>query len=98
MNKEDHDRTVEIARLSIHEYFDHYLSDVFPGQMGQLFESHNQDSDAHAPQFGIHVKTCPTRRRVSKALWMIAGGSAVAGALIGLLIDHAGAILRAIAG
>jgi hypothetical protein len=98
MNREDHDRTVEIAKLAINEYFDHYLSQVFPGQMERLFGAHNQDAGAHVPQFEIHVKTCPTRRKVSRVLWMVAGGAAVLGAGIGLLFDHAGAIFKILAG
>jgi hypothetical protein len=87
MNREDHDHTVEMIELGIHRYFDHYLTDVFPGQMERLFESHNKDVDAHPVQF---TQLTRTKRRVDKAAWMIAGVVALVSVLtaLGALWGH----------
>jgi hypothetical protein len=85
-----------MARLCVHEYFDHYLTDIFPQQTRALFAAHNQDAEAHDPRFSIHTKNCPTARRVDRLKWMIAGGSVVAGATMTLLVEHLPAILKAL--
>lgn len=69
MNREDRDRTVEMIQLGIHEYFDHYLTDVFPRQMDRCFDAHNSDSEAHKGAI----------QRVNRGGWMIAGMSALIG-------------------
>lgn len=69
MNREDHDRTVELIQLGIHEYFDHYLTDVFPKQMELYLGAHNSDSEAH--QGAI--------KKINRGGWMVAGMSALIG-------------------
>jgi hypothetical protein len=93
MNKEDHDRTIEIAKLTVHEYFDHYLTDVFPQQTAAIISAHDQDAEAHRP---VIIPLQRLKQRVDRVLWMVAGGAAVIGAGAGIFLDHAGDILRAV--
>jgi hypothetical protein len=98
MNQADHERTVEMIQLGVHQYFDHYLTDIFPGQMGRLFASHNQDAEAHDPRIEIHVGTCKVAKKVNRMLWMISGGAMVLGVAGTLVAEHIGAILKALLG
>jgi hypothetical protein len=84
----DHQEVSDIAKLRIHEYFDRYLTDVFPKQMKGLFEKHNMDVAAHQDQFAIHEKTCRPGRKLSKVMWMCAGGTAVISAAATLGIER----------
>jgi len=93
---EEHQATVDIARLHVHEYFDHYLTDVFPAQMERLFRDHNKDSRAHGPRFAFHLATCVTKKRLDRARWMLGGGSAVGGFVVALFAEHLGDIIRLI--
>ena len=80
MTPEDRQQTIDIVNLAIHKYFDHYLTDTFPAQMDRLFDHHNSDTDAHPAPFQALTQTSG---RVNRAVWMLAGGSAVIGVIIG---------------
>ena len=85
MTPSEHQQTVDIAQLVVNQYFDHYLTDVFPGQMREMFAAHNQDAEAHEPRLGSLVKM---KRQIDRLKWMIAGGSAVAGFVGALIVQH----------
>lgn len=85
MTPTEHQQVVDICRLSIHEYFDHYLTDVFPRQNQALFSSHDRDISAHLPLLGVHQKVCRTRRRVDRIMWMIAGVSTLVSVIMTVL-------------
>jgi hypothetical protein len=91
----EHQQIAELTELQVHRYFDHYLTDVFPKQMDRCFAAHNSDVDAHPEAFGTMRKT---KRRVDRVLWMIAGGSAVGGAIFGAAAGKFPAVLRALFG
>jgi hypothetical protein len=93
MTPAEHQAVVDIARLSCHEYFDHYLTDVFPKQIDRMFDGHNHDVEAHPIQFTTFTKA---KRRVDRILWMVAGGSVVVGSVGTLVADHFWAILKVI--
>jgi predicted phage gp36 major capsid-like protein len=95
MTPTQHQEMVDVAKVHINEYFDHYLTDVFPKQMDRLFKAHNQDAEAHGP---LILPLQKSERRGRKFVWMILGGAAVLGGLVTLAADHAGAILRVLAG
>ncbi len=65
----------------IQAYFDHYLTQVYPEQLKRAFDQHNADPKAHPVAFRMIAKTS---RRVNRSMWLLAGGSAVAGFLLGL--------------
>jgi hypothetical protein len=77
---------VDIANLAIHEYFNHYLTSVFPQQLDRMFESHNDDVTAHPVAFR---ELRATAGRVNRWGWMLAGMSALTG-----LAVTVGAIVR----
>jgi hypothetical protein len=95
MTPAQHQESVDIAKVVANEYFDHYLTLVFPGQIEQLFKAHNRDVNAHILLIAPIQKTLS---RGKKFVWMVLGGSAVIGTLLGIAVDHAGAILKALAG
>jgi hypothetical protein len=76
MTPQEHQQVVDIARLCAHEYFDHYLTDVFPKQMDHYFKG--------------HVESCPVGKKVDRLKWMVAGMSAlvVAGVTVGELLYY----------
>ena len=90
----EHQSVVDIADLAVNRYFDHYLSDVFPEQLGRMFSSHNQDAEAHAPRFKIHEGGCETRRRLDRFVWMVAGGSAVGGFVGSQIVANWSALVK----
>ena len=98
MNVAEQNEVKTIADLSVNQYFDHYLTEVFPEQLRRFATAHNQDAEAHEPVFEVHKKTCPTKATVDRWKWMIAGGSAVIGAVVGAVASHAGAIFHALVG
>ena len=72
MTSKDHQAVVDIAKVVVNEYFDHYLTEVFPAQLDRLFQSHNDDMKAHPVQFKV---LAATKKKVDRATWMIAGMS-----------------------
>lgn len=72
----------DIAELKIRQYFDDYLTNVFPSQVKQLIELHDSDDKAHGA----------VERRFDKTFWVMigvafAGGGA--GALVGKVLTVA---------
>jgi hypothetical protein len=78
MTPQEHQAISDLAELRIHEYFDHYLTNVFPGQVGRIMEAHNADVNAHPTQFKTLASV---KRKVDRTGWMLAGMSALAGAI-----------------
>jgi hypothetical protein len=81
MTPADHQQVVDIAKVVVNEYFDHYLSEVFPQQLDRMFTSHNESVEAHPKQFATLAKT---KRKVDRATWMILGVTTLVAALGGL--------------
>jgi hypothetical protein len=73
MNSDDRAEAATIAELEVHKYFDHYLTDIFPRQLADFFEAHNDDSGAHAKQFATHVVECPVIKRFDRVKWLAIG-------------------------
>jgi hypothetical protein len=96
MNPAEHQAVVDVAKVVVNEYFDHYLTEVWPKQIGIMLSSHNNDALAHDPRFVIHTLTCPMKRKMDHLKWMVAGGAAVAGVAGTLITEHIGAIIRAL--
>lgn len=76
----ERDEAKDIAELKVRQYFDSYLRDVFPTQVKQMLQEHNNDPEAHD---GV-------AKKVSRAQWLITGAMTVMGlgtgaALKGLL-------------
>lgn len=69
----------DLAKLRIHEYFDHYLTNVFPKQAKALFASHDADVRAHQDVLLVHEKTCRTGTTIKRWKWMIAGAFSLIG-------------------
>jgi hypothetical protein len=84
---------VDIARLQVHEYFDHYLTDVFPQQIVGIMRAHNQDAEAHEPRVAPLNRM---HRQFTKYKWMVLGGVAVLGFVGGVLAPHIPAIIKAL--
>jgi hypothetical protein len=70
MNDEDRKDVEDIARIHIHEYFDHYLCEIFPQQLDRSFAAHNSDIQAHPVQMKELFKT---KKKVDRLAWMGAG-------------------------
>jgi len=84
---EEHQAVLDIAKLAVNEYFDHYLSEVFPRQMDRMFAAHNVDMTSHPEMFTTLFKT---KARVDRWTWMIAGMSALIGVVMtsGAVLYH----------
>ena len=70
MSPEERQQVIDLARLQINEYFDHYLTNTFPQQLQTMFRAHNESVESHPDQFERLDKV---EGRVNKATWMIAG-------------------------
>lgn len=80
LTENERSETEDIAELKVRRYFDNYLENVFPAQVKQMLQEHNNDPEAHD---GV-------AKKVSRAQWLITGASLVMGvgtgaALKGLL-------------
>jgi hypothetical protein len=84
----DRQEASDIAKLRIHEYFDHYLTDVFPKTVRTVFAAHNQDVAAHQDLLLIHEKTCRSSTTIKRWKWMLAGGSLLIGAAGAIGVDR----------
>ena len=93
MNSADERQVTTISRLQVHEYFDHYLTDVFPQQMDAIIDGHNQDAEAHEPRLGPLVKT---QQQFNRLRWVVVGGGAVIGVVSGVIVRYGPIIIRAI--
>ena len=91
MTPEEHQAVEDIARLNVHVYFDHYLTDIFPRQIKEILGSHNQDAEAHDVRIAPLEKS---RRKMTRLVWMILGGSVVVGAIGGVLVEHLPQLFR----
>jgi hypothetical protein len=98
MTPADHQAIVDASKVVVSEFFGHYLDVTFPAQIERILRGHNHDVEAHAAVLDVHTKTCPTKKRVDKLKWMIAGGAAVAGSAAALLAEHLPAVIRALMG
>jgi hypothetical protein len=88
MTPAERQQMMDIAELAVNRYFDRYLSDVFPEQLDRMFKQHDSDVGAHPVQF----KTLSaTKRKVDRAMWMVAGVSA----LIAILVTLASLVSQA---
>jgi len=80
MTPEDHQAVVDASKVVVNEYFDHYLTEVFPKTVDRLFGTHNSDINAHPEQMTTLFRT---KKRVDRWTWMFAGMSALVGSAIG---------------
>lgn len=71
LTERERDEVKELAELEVRRYFDTYLKDVFPTQVGQIVRLHNLSPAAHG---GVE-------RKVNRAIWLITGASALGGGL-----------------
>lgn len=69
LTERERDEVKELAELEVRRYFDNYLENVFPKQVSQIVQLHNLNPKAHG---GVE-------RKVSKAIWLITGASALGG-------------------
>ena len=81
MTPEDHQSVVDVSKVVVNEYFDHYLTEVFPKTMDRLFSGHNSDINAHPEQMTALFRN---KKRVDRWTWMFAGMSAMFGTAVGL--------------
>jgi len=63
MSPQERQQVIDLAQLQINQYFDHYLSEVFPKQMKLYFDTHSV--------------ACPVKRRVDRFTWTVTGMSAL---------------------
>ena len=76
MSPTERQQVIDLAQLQINQYFDHYLTAIFPKQLADLMDCHNHSDEAHPVQFKC---LAAVKRKVSRAGWMIAGMSALLG-------------------
>jgi hypothetical protein len=69
LSKTDAEQVSTIAELEVRRYFDHYLTEVFPGQVKAVVDAHNNDPNAHG---GVAT-------RFNKLVWIGMGAAAMAG-------------------
>jgi hypothetical protein len=93
MTADEHQRMVDIAQLQVHEYFDHYLTDVFPTQICLIMDAHDKDGLAHETRLAPLYQA---KKSFERFRWMILGGAAVVGCLGTLAAEHLGAIIKAL--
>jgi hypothetical protein len=93
MTAAEHQQMVDIARLQVHEYFDHYLTEVFPTQICSIIDAHDKDGMAHEVRIG---PLDTMKRSFYRYKWMILGGVAVLGFVGGVLAPHIPAIIKAL--
>lgn len=91
MTPAQHQETVDVAKVVVNEYFDYYLTEVFPQQMDRLFKNHNQDAEAHEP---ILEPLLRMKKKVDRTFWMITGGVAVVSVLGTLLVENWTAVAK----
>lgn len=80
MTPEDHQTVVDASKVVVNEYFDHYLTEVFPKTLDRMFAGHNSDINAHPVQMKALFDT---KKKVDRWTWMIAGMSALFGTVVG---------------
>jgi hypothetical protein len=59
----------DVAELEVRRYFDHYLGNVFPGQVQQMVKAHDLDEASHG---GV-------AKKVSRCLWLLLGAGVAGG-------------------
>ena len=67
MDAADKTEVKTISELTIRQFFDHYLDEVFPGQLDRIIRAHNADAEAHASQILVAIRHESYRVR----LWLI---------------------------
>ena len=85
------DDMVDLIRLQIHEYFDHYLTEVFPEQVGTIVGAHDKDIEAHAGQLEPLKKAA---RMMDRTRWMLLGAMAILGGLLSLVGEKLMGLLK----
>jgi hypothetical protein len=76
MSPQERQEVIDLAQLSIHQYFDHYLTEVFPPQMKHIMLAHDESVVAHEERFAPLIRSA---RKFNRIMWTVAGGIAVAG-------------------
>lgn len=69
LNENQRDEVKDIAELKVRQYFDEYLTNVFPSQVKQMITEHDNNPTAHDGVAG----------EVKKAKWLLTGAAAVFG-------------------
>ena len=65
---------VTIAKLTVHEYFDHYLAEVFPKSIQAVMDAHDHNCEAHGS----------VTKRFERFKWLFVGlafGSGIGGGI-----------------
>ncbi len=63
-----------IAKVSVQEFFSHYLNEVFPEQLAAAITAHNKDVTAHVRQIKIAVQAESSRFKLWLAGLLLTGG------------------------
>jgi hypothetical protein len=82
---------IDLIRLQIHEYFDHYLTEVFPKQVGAIVGAHDKDTEAHAGQLEPLKKAA---RMMDRTRWMFLGAVAILSGLLSLVGEKVLGLLK----
>ena len=74
MDDQDCKKIEMIAKLTVIEYFDHYLIEVFPTQLKVAITAHNKDVTAHSEQIKVAVNAESSRLKMWMLGLIFAGG------------------------
>lgn len=69
LNETDKQEVQMIAELEVRQYFDHYLTEIFPKQLAVTLEAHDQNCGAHGS----------ITKRFERFKWMLIGLAAGGG-------------------
>lgn len=84
LSERDLTRVDERIELGVHRYFDNYLNNVFPRQINEIMEAHNNNMEAHG---GV----C---KKVSKYKWLSIGVLIGLGGLGGAFFERLTGVLH----
>lgn len=74
LNDDQRQEVITIAKLTVHEYFDHYLEKVFPKSIQTVMDAHDHNCAAHNS----------VAKRFDRFKWLLVGlafGSGIGGGI-----------------
>lgn len=74
LSDDQRQEVVTIAKLTVHEYFDHYLANVFPQSIQTVIDAHDHNCAAHGS----------VTKRFERFKWLLVGlafGSGIGGGI-----------------